>query len=82
MSLENSSPMIRQNGGFKKKYYEEIKDKDDYKKLVKLAKEKNITLIYSSKEEVYNNATALKIFIENDLKKESRATQSRENRND
>jgi uncharacterized protein YeaO (DUF488 family) len=50
---------------------QEIKDKPDYRKLIDIAKKKDITLVYSSKEEVYNNATALKEFIENELKESS-----------
>lgn len=53
---------------FKRRYYNEIKDKDGYRLLLRLAKDKNITLVYSAKEEAFNNATALKTFIENDLK--------------
>jgi uncharacterized protein YeaO (DUF488 family) len=56
---------------FKKRYLQEIKDKPDYRKLIDIAKKKDITLVYSSKEEVYNNATALKEFIENELKESS-----------
>jgi len=54
---------------FKKRYFQEIRDKPDYKKLVELAKNNDITLLYSSKEQIYNNASALKGFMEDELKK-------------
>lgn len=50
---------------FKSRYYEELNDKQE---IIKLLLEKDgkgiITLLYSSKEEKYNNAIALKEFLE------------------
>ena len=50
---------------FKSRYYNELKDKQE---IVKLFLEKDgqetITLLYSSKEEKYNNAIALKEYLE------------------
>ncbi|MEM0117389.1 MAG: DUF488 family protein [Conexivisphaerales archaeon] len=54
---------------FKRRYYNEIKDKPEYRRLVELAKQKDITLLYSSKETVYNNAIALKEFVESEIRK-------------
>src|SRR5688500_8726464 len=50
---------------FKNRYYEELKDKQKIVKLVlEKAKEGTITLLYSSKEEKYKNAIALKEYLE------------------
>jgi len=50
---------------FKKKYKDELKDKsgtlNELKQLIK--KNKTVTFVYSSKEEKYNNASALKEFV-------------------
>lgn len=60
---------------FKRRYLDEIKEKEEFRRLVKLAREegsrgiKDITLLFSSREEKFNNATALKEFIENTLQK-------------
>lgn len=48
---------------FKRRYWEEIKDKQELRELVRMAREGNITLLYSARSE-YNNAAALKQFIE------------------
>jgi uncharacterized protein YeaO (DUF488 family) len=50
---------------FKSRYYEELNDKQDIIKIL-LEKAENgiITLLYSSKEEKYNNAIALKEFLD------------------
>jgi len=52
---------------FKRRYWEEIKDKNEFEELVKLARERNITLVFSTKSLKYNNAVALKQFIEERL---------------
>jgi uncharacterized protein YeaO (DUF488 family) len=51
---------------FRKKYKDELKSKSDLLKTIReIEKEKKIiTLLYSSKEEKYNNATALKEILE------------------
>jgi len=54
---------------FKKRYLQEIKEKPDYRRLIDIARNNDITLVYSSKENVYNNASALKGFIEDELKR-------------
>ena len=53
---------------FKSNYYEELKDKQEIVKLLLEKAEKGtITLLYSSKEEKYNNAIALKEFLQSKL---------------
>lgn len=49
---------------FKRRYWEEIKDKKEFGELVRLAREGNITLLFSTRSVKYNNAVALKEFIE------------------
>ena len=50
---------------FKSRYYEELKDKQEIVKLFLEKAEKGaITLLYSSKEEKYNNAIALKEYLQ------------------
>jgi uncharacterized protein YeaO (DUF488 family) len=50
---------------FKSRYYEELNDKQEIVKLLlEKAEKETITLLYSSKEEQYNNAIALKEFLE------------------
>ena len=50
---------------FKRRYYNELKDKQEIVKLLlEKSKEGTITLLYSSKEEKYNNAIALKEFLQ------------------
>ena len=50
---------------FKCRYYEELNGKQEIVKLLLEKAEKGtITLLYSSKEEQYNNAIALKEFLE------------------
>lgn len=50
---------------FKSSYYEELNGKQEIVKLLLEKAEKGtITLLYSSKEEQYNNAIALKEFLE------------------
>ena len=50
---------------FKRRYYNELKDKQEIVKLfLEKAGQETITLLYSSKEEKYNNAIALKEFLD------------------
>jgi uncharacterized protein YeaO (DUF488 family) len=56
---------------FKKKYQEEIKqNKESFKKLIDIIKDKKIvTLVYSAKDEKHNNAVVLKeILMKSKLK--------------
>lgn len=57
---------------FCKRYKQELIDNEEKKKilirLAEMAKEGNLTLIYSAKDKEYNNAAALKEFVENLLK--------------
>ncbi|KKR33008.1 MAG: hypothetical protein UT64_C0016G0005 [Candidatus Falkowbacteria bacterium GW2011_GWF2_39_8] len=49
---------------FKRRYYAELEDKKLILKLIhKEVKKQNVTLLYSSREEKYNDAMALKQFI-------------------
>ena len=52
-------------GEFKKKYKEELKDKDESIQKIKNTIKENdtVTFLFSSKEEKHNNAVALKEFI-------------------
>jgi uncharacterized protein YeaO (DUF488 family) len=52
---------------FKRRYWEEIKDRREFEELVELAKRGNVTLIFSTKSLNYNNAVALKQFIKEKL---------------
>ena len=53
---------------FKSNYYEELKHKQELVKiLLEKAEKGTITLFYSSKEEKYNNAIALKEFLQSKL---------------
>ncbi|XZF12373.1 DUF488 domain-containing protein [Chitinophagaceae bacterium MMS25-I14] len=50
---------------FKKKYYAELKDSDAFKDFISLLQEhKTMTLLFGAKEEKYNQAVALKEFLE------------------
>ncbi len=55
---------------FKKRYRNEILDKFDLFKIILEGTDKNITLLYSAKNTEYNNASALKEFLEEELAKE------------
>lgn len=51
---------------FKQKYIEEIKQhKDITTKILDVLKEQNITLVYSAKDEKYNQAIVLQEFLKN-----------------
>ena len=55
---------------FKKRYFDELRDKGEWvTTLLKKAREGDVIFLYSSKEERYNNAAALKEYIETALKK-------------
>jgi len=49
---------------FKKKYYSELRDKKEVLQNLIKKGEKDLTLVYSSKELKYNNANALKEYLE------------------
>lgn len=52
-------------GEFSKKYKQELKNSPDLvQEILKKAKEKTITLVYSAKNEKYNQAVVLKSFLE------------------
>jgi len=52
---------------FKRRYFKELDKKpESLKPLVQRAKKGRITLVYGSKEERYNNAVALKEYLEED----------------
>ena len=57
---------------FKRKYFKELdkkSDSDAVDKIIKLAEEQNsITLLYGTKEERFNNAIALKEYLEEKIK--------------
>ena len=58
---------------FKRKYFKELdkkSDSDTVDRIIKLAKEQNsITLLYGTKEERFNNAVALKEYLEEKITK-------------
>jgi uncharacterized protein YeaO (DUF488 family) len=58
---------------FKRKYFKELDKKNDNNtidRIIKMAKEQNsITLLYGTKEERFNNAVALKEYLEEKTKK-------------
>jgi uncharacterized protein YeaO (DUF488 family) len=58
---------------FKRKYFEELdkkNDSDTVYRIIKIAKEQNsITLLYGTKEQRFNNAVALKEYLEEKIKK-------------
>lgn len=49
---------------FKHRYFEELKDKKEMIKLIIEKARGTVTLLYGTKEEKYNNAVALKEYIE------------------
>jgi uncharacterized protein YeaO (DUF488 family) len=58
---------------FKRKYFQELDKKSDsdiVDRIIRLANEENsITLLYGTKEERFNNAVALKEYLEEKIKK-------------
>ena len=56
-------------GEFKKRFFTELKDKKDLvDKLVSMARKGRVTLLFGSKEERFNNAVALREYIETRMK--------------
>lgn len=54
--------------GFKRKYIKELEGKGDLKKkLLDISRVGTLTLVYSAKDEMHNQAIALKEFLEHDL---------------
>jgi len=54
---------------FKEKYWKELAKKQDVaSKLARECREKKVTFVFAAKEQQYNNAVALKEFIERQLK--------------
>jgi uncharacterized protein YeaO (DUF488 family) len=54
---------------FKKRYFEELQAQSDaVKEMMRLASQGRVTLLYSSKEEKFNNAAVLKEYIEERMK--------------
>ena len=54
---------------FKKRYYQELKDNPDVERLLDIARNKDVLLLFASKEEKINNAVALKEYLDTRLKK-------------
>lgn len=53
---------------FKRRYFAELDQKPEaWRPILDAARRYNIVLLYSTKEESYNNAVALKIYLENKL---------------
>ena len=56
---------------FRKRYFKELGDKKEpLLEMVEKAGEKTITLLYSSKEEKFNNAAALREYLQKRIRKE------------
>jgi uncharacterized protein YeaO (DUF488 family) len=54
---------------FKKRYFAELKDhKPEVQQILEMAKKKDVTLLFSSREEKLNNAVALKQYLDRRLK--------------
>ncbi len=49
---------------FKRRYFEELRNKKELDLIIKKAKGGVVTLLYGTKEERYNNASALKEYLE------------------
>lgn len=49
---------------FKRRYFEELRNKKELDLIIKKAKGGVVTLLYGTKEERYNNAAALKEYLE------------------
>jgi uncharacterized protein YeaO (DUF488 family) len=55
---------------FKRRYFKELDKKSDLVNIiVNKANERAVTLLYGSKEEKFNNAVALKAYVEEKVKK-------------
>jgi len=56
---------------FRKCYLKELEQKDEHiQKLLGKARESDLTLLYAAKDEIFNNATVLKEYLESRLKRE------------
>ncbi|MEW5798689.1 MAG: DUF488 family protein [Bacteroidota bacterium] len=56
---------LEERASFKKKYFQELKQKQEIvSQLKKQAKKQPVTLLYSSKNEEFNNAAVLKEYLE------------------
>ena len=53
---------------FKRRYQTELNKSDAWRPLLEAARRGNLTLLYSAKDEQYNNAVALKSFLDRHLK--------------
>jgi uncharacterized protein YeaO (DUF488 family) len=51
-------------GVFKRRYFKEIQTKLEMEEIVNLARQGSVTLLFGSKEERFNNAVALKEYID------------------
>ncbi len=53
---------------FRRRFWQELDaNPDPIQKLIELAKNENVTLVFGSKERQFNNATALKEYLEKNL---------------
>ncbi|HWQ49877.1 MAG TPA: DUF488 domain-containing protein [Methanosarcina sp.] len=56
---------------FRKCYLKELEQKEEYiQKLLGKARESDLTLLYAAKDEIFNNATVLKEYLESRLKRQ------------
>ena len=56
---------------FRKCYLKELEQKEEYvQELLEKAREKDLTLLYAAKDEIFNNATVLKEYLESRLKRQ------------
>lgn len=56
---------------FRKCYLKELEQKEEYiQKLLGKARENDLTLLYAAKDEIFNNATVLKEYLESRLERE------------
>lgn len=56
-------------GEFKKRYARELQGAPDLKRLLERGADEVVTLVYSSREEKFNNAVALREFLERPARK-------------
>ena len=61
---------------FKRKYIKELQGKRDLKKLQDISRVGTLTLVYSARDEMHNQAIALKEFLEADLMASERVDRS------
>ncbi len=56
---------------FRKCYLKELEQKEEYvQELLEKARETDLTLLYAAKDEIFNNATVLKEYIESRLNRQ------------